>query len=133
VRKFPHVPQFLNDRKRFPGDGLDISEIRLVQIDCQARPAGQNVNFISNLMESTVEFTAVDFPTANRLTVHILAAVAEHEAQAISTRTKEALRSARARGVKLGTPKPQHDRSLRQEGHQRQRYSTRLDSTQSCR
>jgi DNA invertase Pin-like site-specific DNA recombinase len=54
----------------------------------------RNVNFISNLMESSIEFTAVDFPTANRLTVHILAAVAEHEAQAISTRTKDALRAA---------------------------------------
>src|ERR1700733_1556185 len=66
----------------------------------------RNVNFISNLMESTVEFTAVDFPTANRLTVHILAAVAEHEAQAISTRTREALAAARARGIKLGTRNP---------------------------
>jgi DNA invertase Pin-like site-specific DNA recombinase len=66
----------------------------------------RNVNFISNLMESTVEFTAVDFPTANRLTVHIFAAVAEHEAQMISTRTKDALRAARARGVKLGTRNP---------------------------
>jgi DNA invertase Pin-like site-specific DNA recombinase len=67
----------------------------------------RNVNFISNLMESTVEFTAVDFPTANRLTVHILAAVAEHEAQMISTRTRDALQAARARGVKLGTRNPQ--------------------------
>jgi DNA invertase Pin-like site-specific DNA recombinase len=66
----------------------------------------RNVNFISNLMESTVEFTAVDFPTANRLTVHILAAVAEHEASAISSRTREALQAARARGVKLGTRNP---------------------------
>ncbi|WP_414473219.1 recombinase family protein [Microvirga sp. M2] len=33
----------------------------------------RNVAFISNLMESSVEFTAVDFPLANRLTVHILA------------------------------------------------------------
>jgi DNA invertase Pin-like site-specific DNA recombinase len=66
----------------------------------------RNVNFISNLMESTVEFTAVDFPQANRLTVHILAAVAEHEAQAISARTKDALRAARHRGVKLGTRNP---------------------------
>jgi hypothetical protein len=30
--------------------------------------------FISNLMESGVEFHAVDFPQANRLTVHIVAA-----------------------------------------------------------
>jgi Resolvase, N terminal domain len=40
----------------------------------------RNVHFVSGLMESGVEFTAVDFPQANRLAVHILAAVAEHEA-----------------------------------------------------
>jgi DNA invertase Pin-like site-specific DNA recombinase len=62
----------------------------------------RNVNFISNLMEAGIEFTAVDFPTANRLTVHILAAVAEHEAAMISARTKAALAAAKARGVKLG-------------------------------
>src|ERR1700722_8536094 len=62
----------------------------------------RNVNFISNLMESGVEFTAVDFPQANRLTVHILAAVAEHEAAMISARTKAALQAAKARGVVLG-------------------------------
>ena len=61
-----------------------------------------NVAFISNLMESGVEFTAVDLPQANRLTVHILAAVAEHEAAMISARTKAALGAAKVRGTKLG-------------------------------
>lgn len=62
----------------------------------------RNVHFVSGLMESGVEFIAVDFPTANRLTVHILAAVAEHEAKMISTRTKAALEAAKARGTALG-------------------------------
>ncbi|GEO19244.1 recombinase family protein [Microvirga aerophila] len=62
----------------------------------------RNVAFISNLMESGVEFTAVDFPQTNRLTVHILAAVAEHEREMISRRAKDALANAKARGTKLG-------------------------------
>lgn len=62
----------------------------------------RNVAFVSALMESGVEFTAVDFPQANRLTVHILAAVAEHEARMISDRTKAALQAAKARGKVLG-------------------------------
>jgi DNA invertase Pin-like site-specific DNA recombinase len=62
----------------------------------------RNVAFISNLMESAVEFVAVDMPQANRFVVHILAAVAEHEASAISIRTRAALAAAKARGTKLG-------------------------------
>ena len=62
----------------------------------------RNVAFISNLMESGVEFVAVDMPQANRFVVHILAAVAEQEAEAISKRTKAALAAAKARGTKLG-------------------------------
>jgi DNA invertase Pin-like site-specific DNA recombinase len=53
-------------------------------------------------MESGVEFTACDFPQANRLTIHVLAAVAEHEAVMISERTKLALAAAKRKGVVLG-------------------------------
>lgn len=66
----------------------------------------RNVHFISGLMESRVDFVAVDMPTANRLTVHILAAVAEHEREAISARTKAALGAAKARGKRLGWANP---------------------------
>lgn len=62
----------------------------------------RNVAFVSNLMEAGVEFQAVDFPQANRLTIHILAAVAEHEARLISERTRSALAAAKQRGTKLG-------------------------------
>ena len=65
----------------------------------------RNVHFISGLMNSDVEFVAVDNPTASRLTIHILAAVAEHEREMISERTKAALAAAKARGIKLGNPR----------------------------
>lgn len=62
----------------------------------------RNVAFIANLMDSKAEFVAVDFPTANRLTLHIMAAFAEHEREMISARTKAALAVRKAQGVKLG-------------------------------
>lgn len=65
----------------------------------------RNVYFISGLMESGVDFVAADMPQANRLTVHIMAAFAEHEARAISERTKAALTALKARGVQLGNPR----------------------------
>ena len=64
----------------------------------------RNVAFIANLMDSRVEFVACDMAEANRLTLHILAAVAEHEREMISQRTKAALAAAKARGTKLGNP-----------------------------
>lgn len=62
----------------------------------------RNVVFIASLMESGVEFIAADMPHANKLTLHIMAAFAEHEAEMISKRTKAALAIAKERGVKLG-------------------------------
>jgi DNA invertase Pin-like site-specific DNA recombinase len=64
----------------------------------------RNVAFIANLMEGGVDFIACDMPHANRLTLHLLAAIAEHEREMISQRTKAALQAAKARGVKLGNP-----------------------------
>jgi DNA invertase Pin-like site-specific DNA recombinase len=62
----------------------------------------RNLHFISGLMESGVDFIAADKPHANRLTIHILSAVAEEEARMISRRDKDALVAAKVRGVKLG-------------------------------
>jgi DNA invertase Pin-like site-specific DNA recombinase len=64
----------------------------------------RNVAFIANLMDAGVEFLTCDQPFASRLTLHILAAVAEDEARRISERTKSALQAAKARGRKLGSP-----------------------------
>jgi DNA invertase Pin-like site-specific DNA recombinase len=66
----------------------------------------RNVAFVANLMESDVEFTACDLPSANRLLLHVMAAVAEAEARSISERTIAALTAAKARGKPLGATNP---------------------------
>ena len=53
-------------------------------------------------MDSEAEFLAVDNPSATKLTNHTLAVVAEHEREMIAARTKAALWTAKARGVRLG-------------------------------
>jgi DNA invertase Pin-like site-specific DNA recombinase len=98
------------------GKRNDRPQIAQALAACRARRAilviakldrlARNVSFVSGLMESGVDFVACDNPHATRLTIHILAAVAEHEREQISSRTKAALAAAKARGVKLGNPNP---------------------------
>jgi DNA invertase Pin-like site-specific DNA recombinase len=82
----------------------------------------RNVAFTSALMESGVEFVACDNPHATRFTIHILAAVAEHEAQLISQRTKAALavvkkpKSQGGKGKKLGAANPNFKNAWRKRG-----------------
>ena len=68
----------------------------------------RNVYFTSKLVRAGVDFVACDSPHANKLTIHILAAVAEDEAERISNRTKAALAAAKARGTLLGSARPGH-------------------------
>lgn len=62
----------------------------------------RSVHFISGLMESGVEFVAVDQPTKDRFMLHVQAAFAEEESRRISVRTKEALAAAKRRGTEIG-------------------------------
>jgi DNA invertase Pin-like site-specific DNA recombinase len=76
----------------------------------------RNLAFIAALMDSGVEFIAVDNPHANKLTIHILAAVAQHEREIIGARTSAALVS-----LVLSPPSPSSGRSSRRRSHLRSR------------
>ena len=78
----------------------------------------RNVEFLARVMNSGCEFAAADMPAANRFMLHVMAAVAEHEAKAISERTKAALTAYKARGGKLGAELEQC-RNLTQEARQK--------------
>jgi DNA invertase Pin-like site-specific DNA recombinase len=77
----------------------------------------RNVAFTAALQESAVKFVCADMPEANDLTVHLLAAMAQHERKMISERTKAALAAAKRKGTKLGNPNGA--RALKGQGNDR--------------
>jgi DNA invertase Pin-like site-specific DNA recombinase len=62
----------------------------------------RDVHFLTGLEKAGIEFVACDMPNANRLTITILAAVAEHERELISQRTRAALAVAKTRIRTIG-------------------------------
>jgi DNA invertase Pin-like site-specific DNA recombinase len=64
----------------------------------------RDLAFLANLQKSGVRFLAADMPEANELTIHVMAALAQHERRMISDRTRQALAAAKRRGVMLGNP-----------------------------
>lgn len=66
----------------------------------------RDVHFISGLMAHKVPFLVAELgPDVDPFVLHLFAALAEKERALISTRTRQALEAAKARGVALGSPK----------------------------
>lgn len=66
----------------------------------------RDVHFISGLMAHKVPFVVAELgPDVDPFVLHLFAALAEKERALISTRTRQALSAAKARGVTLGNPK----------------------------
>jgi DNA invertase Pin-like site-specific DNA recombinase len=106
IRKI-YVEQESGDSEDRPDLALAIahakrSRCRLVvaKIDRLVR----SYSLLRELEQAKVKFVACDYPAANKLTVHILCAVAEHELELIRKRVKAGLQAAKRGGVKLGNP-----------------------------
>ena len=84
--------------------GLTNATLVVAKLDRLAR----NAYFTRTLKESKQKFTCCDNEHANDLTIDLLAVIAEHEARAIATRTREALAVTKERGKLLGSARPGH-------------------------
>lgn len=92
-----------NDRPQLAAARKEAKKAGATLIIAKLDRLSRSVSFLSALMESDQPFVACDFPTADRLMLHMLAAFAEHERRVIGQRVKSALAQAKLRGVKLGT------------------------------
>lgn len=93
LAKRPQLAAAMTDAKRRK------CQIVVAKLDRLSR----DVHFISGLMSQRVPFIVAELGVnADPFMLHIYAAFAEQERAIISKRTREALASAKARGVKLG-------------------------------
>jgi len=95
-----------NDRPQLKAALAAAKKSNAIVIIAKLDRLGRRASYILRLIdESGVNFHICDMPNADKLTITILAAVAEREAENISTRTKAALAAKKARGAKLGNPR----------------------------
>ncbi len=93
-----------NDRPQIAA-ALDLCcRRRAVLVIAKLDSLARNVAFVARLMESGVEFIAVDNPHANKLMVHMLAAFAEHERDQISAARSQPWRQQRRGGYSSAIP-----------------------------
>ncbi len=78
------------------------STLLVAKLDRLARSVG----FVAHLQDANVPFRAADMPTADKTMVLIFSVLAQWEREQIASRTKSALAAAKARGVRLGNPRP---------------------------
>lgn len=90
----PQLAKAIADCKKYD------ATLVIAKLDRLSRSAA----FIFTLESSEVEFVCCDMPTANRLTVRLMAVLAQEERELISTRTKDALAERKRKGLKLGSP-----------------------------
>jgi DNA invertase Pin-like site-specific DNA recombinase len=91
-----------NDRPALAAALRDCELLGATLVIAKLDRLSRNAAFLMTLQDSGVAFVCADMPEANRLTIGLLAVIAQHEREQISQRTKAALAAARARGKRLG-------------------------------
>ena len=89
----------LRNRPQLAAAVAHVRRSKVVLVIARLDRLARNVFVTSQLLESGIEFVAWDNPHASRLTIHILAAMAEHESRLISARVKDAMAASRARSM----------------------------------
>jgi DNA invertase Pin-like site-specific DNA recombinase len=114
VKEFTEIESGKNDDRKQLLAALEYCKITNSKL-CISKLCrlSRSVSFLAALMDSGVEFVCCDNPNANRLTIHILAAMAEQERTEISNRTKIALAQSTKRLGTNNLPESSHETAER--------------------
>jgi DNA invertase Pin-like site-specific DNA recombinase len=105
---FEEVESGANNRRQQLTAALQIAKAKkAILVIAKLDRLSRNAAFLLQLQDSGVDFVACDMPNADRLSVGIIALLAQRERQLISERTKAGLAVAKSRGVRLGNPNPE--------------------------
>jgi DNA invertase Pin-like site-specific DNA recombinase len=95
-------------RTEFPKAVDHALRLEATLVICHLGRLARNVPVTRRLLDSQIDFVCLDNPDINRLSIHIIANMAEAETRKVSDRAKAGLAAARARGVKLASARPDH-------------------------
>ena len=95
----------LDSRPQLEAALLHCRQTRATLLVAKLDRLSRNISFLFRMRDEGVKFQAIDIPEANTLTLGVFAAMAQHEREIISARTKAALAARKARGLPLGTPR----------------------------
>ena len=109
LRQFKEIESGKDDERPELRKAIQLCEatkatLVVAKLDRLSRDAAFLFTLQKSLTQSGVRIVVADMPDANALTIGIMAVIAQHELDAISKRTKEALAAARRKGTKLGNP-----------------------------
>lgn len=93
-----------NDRPELNKALLMCKKTGATLLICKLDRLSRNQAFLVNLKEAGINFRALDLPELNTLTLGIFSALAQHERELISERTRNSLNALKNQGVVLGSP-----------------------------
>jgi len=107
LKTFQEIESGANDRREVIWQAVEAAKKAgaILVVSKLDRLSRSGIRFMVELDKRGVRYEAADSPGMTKLVVHILAAVAEDERKRIAQRTRDGLKAAKAKGVKLGNPR----------------------------
>lgn len=134
IGSFEEVESGANNKRPQLAAALQLAKSkRAILVIAKLDRLSRNAAFLLQLQDSGVDFVACDMPNADKLSVGIIALLAQRERQLISERTKAGMAVAKQRGARLGNPNPENALKKAREATQERRRQFVTVSLKSIR